>query len=148
MTLTVWNLITAIFLALPGIGTMIERQPIVGSPFEYAEDGTRRVGALACWDRSHIVLFWSDALTEEGEAHEYMHGLDCADDGLLNGSPGWPRPASYEEALAIVHRERPGVLSSADVWYAWAGTMGPEPVPTADAEWCAVMATLTGRLQP
>lgn len=143
---TVFTLLLAVFTRLGALGVTVERAPLAGSPYERDVYGYPAAGFLACWPGGQPVLYESAALPIEGQVHEYVHALDCADDGLMDGSPcALRRPATYDEAVATLEALRPGV-NRWWVWYAWAGTQGPAPVPSADTEWCAMIAILTGSL--
>lgn len=144
----VFTLLLAVFTRLNALGVTVERQPLAGSPYERDVYGVPRMGAAACWPDGPVV-YVSPSLSIEGEAHEYVHALDCADDGVGNGSPcASKRPGTFEEALRVMAEVRPDLSGSSRgwVWYAWAGTLGPVPVAGADAEWCAIVAGLTGSL--
>ncbi|MDA0301853.1 MAG: hypothetical protein O2822_04945 [Chloroflexi bacterium] len=81
--------------------------------------------------------------------HELAHAYDGMDDGRLNGSPGHPRPPTFEEA-----RELTGVRGAweAPDWYCWGAETDPlgRPLNLSDelrhAEWYACEVARTGEL--
>ena len=144
MTALFWLALTVLTL-LNGLGVTVDHEPLAGSSLARDAYGLPRVAATYCRAGSPVV-YYSPAMSPEWWLHEYIHALDCADDGLWNGSPcSSKRPATYAEAVAVMNAAHPGI-DSGWVWYAWAGTMGPVPTEYDEAEWCAIMATLTGRL--
>jgi len=82
--------------------------------------------------------------------HELAHVLDWMDDGMANGSPGHPRPGTFEEALALTGGRPPWEPTD---WYCWAagvdahGTLLAPATDANRAEWYACEVVRTGNLQ-
>lgn len=82
--------------------------------------------------------------------HELAHVYDGMDDGRLNGSPGHPRPPSFEEARELTGPRGPW---EAPDWYCWGAETDPLGRPLAldedlrRAEWYACEVARTGSLE-
>ncbi|MGE3857545.1 MAG: hypothetical protein AB7G21_11385 [Dehalococcoidia bacterium] len=81
--------------------------------------------------------------------HELAHAYDGSDDGFLNGSPGHPRPETYDEAVELAGYRDPW---EPPAWYCWGAKTDPfgRPLELTEAlrhaEWYACEVARTGRL--
>lgn len=113
---------------------------VLNGPLE-TPDGRSLAAGVGCHD-GHATLYQPADFAEGGQWHEAAHVLDCDDDGVLNGSPGHPRPATYREASKVMRKYGLG-------FYCWFGgetavhaKHGTERLP--EAEWYACMVEATG----
>jgi len=129
------------------IHALISALVIVLAPLSYTvydhpvetPDGRTLTHGVGCAD-GYAEYYRAHEPPPEDDAHEMGHLVDCLDDGLLNGSPGHPRPARWADGLRILSSYGYAWNQAKYCW--WGGTPGHDLLP--DAEWYACMVVATG----
>ena len=95
---SLWHLFVYLVLALSPTGDRIESVDVAA--FSETEDGVYRewYGETTC----HASGEWTIKIASRRDSsvtlvHELLHAYDCEDDGLLNGSPGYPSPEGHAD---------------------------------------------------